>query len=122
MNIQDVKSTTLELLAKVCQLEIELKRQKTILNLGYADGDLTIKEFADKYGIKNKKCFKALRDLGYLNSINMPVQGWEDIFRVILVDGKQTENGHYLLNAKVLINKDLADNLASVVRKQVSNV
>lgn len=122
MSIQDVKSTTLELLSKVCQLEIELENQKTILNLGSANGDLTIKEFASKYGIKNKKCFSALRELGYLDDRNMPVLGWEDMFRVILVDGKQTDNGHYLLNAKVLINKDLADSLANVVRKQVSYV
>lgn len=119
MNIQDVKSTTLELLTKVCQLEIELERQKTILNLGSANGDLTIKEFTTYYNIPLRKCFNALRVLGYLNDMNMPVQGYEDIFRVILVDGKQTNNGHYLLNAKVLINKYLADNLASVVRKVV---
>ena len=86
MDIQDVKSTTLELLAKVCQLEIELERQKTILNLGSANGDLTVKEFATYYNIPLRKCFGALRVLGYLNDMNMPVQGYEDIFRVILVE------------------------------------
>jgi ribosomal protein L22 len=119
MIIQELKTIAIVLLSKVCELEKEIENGKNNVNLGNKGDDLTVKEFAEAYNIPFKKCHKALRDLGFLSENKLPTKGQEHIFRVILTDGKNASNGHFLLNTKTLVIRCMAGDLANLVRKQV---